>query len=469
MNHLNTLAGKGLSFLVAVLITTAGLVSAQDQKYRTFTNTKGKTLKAIVVSKTDTAVNLLIEGKEDPTEVALSLLSKEDREFLKTWEPPKVPSAQLKKIFLKKCRTLTVRELLELRGYESFKFEFANNSIIVPGLLNGKKTRFLIDTGAHNTILHDAFAKGAGCKMGPYDEVVAGVGGTAPAAYTDVKKIQLGETLLLDMKILCTDLTKGLPVGSKLKEDAIIGGGELARLDAVISYRERLIFLRPDLGDKPEVADLDAKAEDKDNQFDFRIFKLKDGSSIRGKLVAKNESGTGVTIELVDGKKRSLTLDRFKPDDELLMRRWSKDAVAFEKNCKDLTVQDLLNLRGYQSFETERIGNHIYVDGKLNGDEVRYMVDTGADGTLFNVGSAKQHKCEVGPMDQWVYGIGGRAPAAVTKFKTVTIGKTLIENRRILAANFSSRNSVGIYGGDFMRELDAVITYREMRLFLRQR
>ena len=63
----------------------------------------------------------------------------------------------------------------------------------------------------------------------------------------------------------------------------------------------------------------------------------------------------------------------------------------------------------------------------------------------------------------------GSAPAAVTQFKTVTIGKTLIENRRILSADFRSRNSVGIYGGDFMRELDAVITYREMRLFLRQK
>jgi len=305
--------------------------------------------------------------------------------------------------------------------------------------------------------------------MGPYDEVVAGVGGTAPAAYTRVDRIQLGETLLLDKKILCTDLTNGLPEGSKLKEDAIIGGGVLARLDAVISYRERLIFLRPDLGDKPEVKGVDGEAEDKDSQFDFRIFKLKDGSTIRGKLVAKNESGTGITIELVNGEKRGFTVDRFNPEDELLMRRWSKDAVAFEKNCKDLTVRDLLTMRGYQSFDTERKGNHIYVDGSLNGDDAKFLVDTGADGSLFNVELANRYRCEVGPMDQWVYGIGGRAPAAVTKFKSVVVGKTLIENRRILSAEFSSRDSVGIYGGDFMRELDAVITYREMRLFLRQR
>ena len=463
------LSSRILVLLFAGLAVAAGLLFAEEEGYRTFTDAKGRTLEAIVVSKTDTAVNLLIKGRENPVEVALKLLSSKDQAFLKSWAPPKVPSAELKKLFLKKCRTLTVRELLELRGYESFKFTFANNSLIIPGLLNGKKARFLVDTGAHNTILHDAFAKEAGCRMGPYDEVVAGVGGTAPAAYTKVDRIQLGETLLLGKKLLCTDLTNGLPAGSKPKEDAIIGGELLARLDAVISYRERLIFLRPDLGDKPEVADVGEKGGEKESQFDFRIFKLKDGTTIRGKLVAKNESGTGITIELVNGEKRGFTVDRFKPDDELLIRRWSEDAVAFERNCRDLTVKDLLNIRSYQSFETERKGNHIYVEGALNGQKAKFLVDTGADGSLFNIGSANQYRCEVGPMDQWVYGIGGRAPAAVTKFKSVAVGKTLIENRRILSSDFSSRNSVGIYGGDFMRELDAVITYREMRLFLRQR
>jgi len=463
------LSSRILVLLFAGLAVAAGLLFAEEEGYRTFTDAKGRTLEAIVVSKTDTAVNLLIKGRENPIEVALKLLSSKDQAFLKSWVPPKVPSAELKKLFLKTCRTLTVRELLELRGYESFKFTFANNSLIIPGLLNGKKARFLVDTGAHNTILHDAFAKEAGCRMGPYDEVVAGVGGTAPAAYTKVDRIQLGETVLLGKKLLCTDLTNGLPAGSKLKEDAIIGGELLARLDAVISYRERLIFLRPDLGDKPEVADVGEKAGEKESQFDFRIFKLKDGTTIRGKLVAKNESGTGITIELVNGENRGFTVDRFKPDDELLIRRWSEDAVAFERNCRDLTVKDLLNIRSYQSFETERKGNHIYVEGALNGQKAKFLVDTGADGSLFNIGSANQYRCEVGPMDQWVYGIGGRAPAAVTKFKSIAVGKTLIENRRILSSDFSSRNSVGIYGGDFMRELDAVITYREMRLFLRQR
>ena len=62
------------SFAVAV-----GIVPAEDEGYRTFTDIKGRTLEAIVVSKTDTAVNLLIKGRENPTEVALKVLSRKDQ------------------------------------------------------------------------------------------------------------------------------------------------------------------------------------------------------------------------------------------------------------------------------------------------------------------------------------------------------------------------------------------------------
>lgn len=461
MKHTRKLTRMGLALVVAFLASTAGITGAGPE-YRTFTNTKGKTIEAIIVSKNATSVILEVKGKERHFKLPLESLSKVDREFIANWD-------QAKAMFLRQCRTLTVRELLELRGYESFKFEFAHNSIIVPGLLNGKKARFLIDTGAHSTLLHDAFAKEAGCKVGPMTEVIAGVAGPAPAGWTEVTTIQLGETLLKDRRVLATDLTKGTPNGTMIKEDAIFGAEFLSQLDAVISYRERLIFLRPDLGDRTKVKGLkDAEDKDKDEKLAFRLFKLKDKTTLRGRIVKKTP--TGVTIELVDKKERSFTADRFVPDDALFIRRWSKDMVIFEKNCRDLTVKDLLNLRGYQSFDTERIGNHIYVDGTLNGNKVKFMVDTGADGSLFNVEGAQNNKCEIGPMDQWVYGLGGRVRAAVTKFATLAVGDTLLANRRILSADLGKGEaSVGIYGGDFMRELDAVITYREMRLFLRQK
>jgi hypothetical protein len=49
-----------------------------------------------------------------------------------------------------------------------------------------------------------------------------------------------------------------------------------------------------------------------------------------------------------------------------------------------------------------------------------------------------------------------------------------LTNRRTLATDMTGRagyalDYVGLFGADFMRELDAVITYREDRIFLYQR
>jgi predicted aspartyl protease len=102
------------------------------------------------------------------------------------------------------------------------------------------------------------------------------------------------------------------------------------------------------------------------------------------------------------------------------------------------------------------------------------MIDTGADSSLLDLKQATNNGCEVGPMEHKVYGIGGSAPAGETVMKKITLGKVELTNRRTLATDMTGRagrdlDYVGLFGADFMRELDAVITYREDRIFLYQR
>jgi predicted aspartyl protease len=103
------------------------------------------------------------------------------------------------------------------------------------------------------------------------------------------------------------------------------------------------------------------------------------------------------------------------------------------------------------------------------------MIDTGADSSLLHINAAKKYGCEVGPMDQEVWGIGGKAPAAVTNIVKLTMGEAVLTNRKVLATDMKRGDDddnldyVGLFGADFMRELDAVITYTENRIFLIQR
>ncbi|MFC7335544.1 aspartyl protease family protein [Haloferula chungangensis] len=441
--------------------------SADDvsQEYREFTGSNGKVIQAVLVDKDeDNAMLLLSNGGR--AKVPLENLSEADRDFVKAWSKEKA-------LFLQKCLGLTVRELLELRGYEPIPFRFESNSIIVDGKLNGKDARFLIDTGAGTSLLHVPFAEEAGCEIGPMDEIIYGVSGQAPAGWTTMKTFQLGQSVFKDRKILATDRTYRMPDGYKPKDDAIFGADFLNTLDAVITYKDRTMFLRPDLSDESDIdLDLDDATEGEDS-LKFRIFKTKDGKVLRGNVVSK--STVSAKLKLTNGQEQSVAFSRFVPEDEAYVRKWSEAGDTFLRYCGGLSIEELLTLRKYQSFEYERKGNHIFVDGTLNGNDVTYMIDTGADSSLLHLWAAEKYDCEVGPMDQKVHGIGGEAPAAVTKILELTMGKAKFTNRKVLStdlARFEGDDELdydGIFGADFMRELDAVITYKDSRIFLIQR
>lgn len=452
-------------FLAAFLGLSAlslGLQKNDDVEYRDFTGPDGKAIPAVVVDKSDEGVVLLLRnGKR--TVVPLDRLSDDDRTYVDGWTKEKA-------VFLQKCRTLTIRELLELRGYESFEFTFKNNSIFINGKLNGKPGGFLIDTGAGTSLLHVPFAEAAKCEIGPMDQVIHGVAGTAPAGYCDVPTISFGESVFKGRKVLATDLANGLPEGAKLNKDAILGADIMSQLDAVISYPERRIFLRPDKSDEVAVEG-GADAEEGDAEMSYRMFKTKDRKVYRGEITSKTP--TVVTLKLVNGKELKLPVSRLLPADAEYVGNWSEAGAFFLQHCQSLTIQELLELRRYQSFEYERRGNHIFVDGTLNDNDVTYMIDTGADGTCLHLPAAKQYGCQVGDLDTWVYGIGGKAKAAVTTIPKLTMGDTVLTNRKILSTDLNRGQEgdmgyVGLFGADFMRELKAVITYRESRIFLLQ-
>ena len=102
----------------------------------------------------------------------------------------------------------------------------------------------MIDTGAGSTVFDVDGAKGVGITIGPFNKTIYGIGGPAPAAPIDVKSIQLGTALLENRKYLAADLFKNFPTQTK-DHGAILGADIMRELDAVISYKEQRIFLKP--------------------------------------------------------------------------------------------------------------------------------------------------------------------------------------------------------------------------------
>ncbi|MDP0490351.1 MAG: aspartyl protease family protein [Verrucomicrobiota bacterium JB023] len=462
---------KAKAIIAVGCLVLAGWSSAQtdglESEYRSFTGSNGKVIEAVLLRKSEDGVTLLLRNGRR-ADVPLERLSEADQKYISGWNEEEA-------IFLRECQGLTVRQLLELRGYESMKFEFKSNSIIIDGVINGMEAEFLVDTGAHNTILHVDSAKRADLEVGPMTETIYGVAGETQAGWTPVPTILFGESGFKDIQLLAADLAEDRSEEErKESEDVLLGADLLSQLETVIDYKDRRIFFRPDLSDENQVGEIDFASEDDGKNLTFRIFKKKDGSTLRGKVVDKGPHV--VTLELIDGSELKVPISSLSAEDATYIFDWSEEAATFLAHCRSLTVEELLDLRAYQSFQYERRGNHIYVDGTMNKHDVTFLIDTGADSSLLHLHWAKEYDCDIGPMDQWVYGIGGKAPAAAAKVAEITLGNAILSNRVILTTDLARADLgradedvdyVGLFGADYMRELEAVITYRENRIFLK--
>lgn len=446
---------------VAVLIAALGVatVSRADDAgaLRRFSLRDGRSFQAEIVSKTDSSVTLKLPNGRSEV-IPLALLSDPDRNHANKWSVFK--DALLKNAEFSRT---SVQDLLEMRGYQTFEFEIEGNHIFVDGELNGKPQKFMIDTGAASSLLDLKAAEAAGLEIGPMTEKVFGVAGEAPAAVVRVPTLKLGDANITNRKLLAADIFDKIP--GPRNYGAIFGGDFLRELNAVISYREGRMFLKVD----SPAADAGATP----SRQEFRRWTATDGRVMSAALDDRTDKE--VIFRMQNGQRAKLPIDKLSADDQAVIAKWNplRDKLAVNPEYNRLSVKELLELRGYQSLEYRLSGNHIVIDGEANGTKARFLIDTGAHGGVFHIEFATKAKLDVGPMDQWIYGIGGKAPAAIVKVKSLKLGDAVIENREMLGADllgqmkaFGSSHDA-IFGADFMRELDTVISYKEARMFLR--
>lgn len=415
-------------FLAAIL--TLGPLAAQQPPpatdLRQFTTHDGKTFSAAVLGKNDLAVFLALPTGLS-SQMSIRDLSSADQLFVRRWSKFKDDLRHSPEF-----ARLTVQDLLEMRGYQSFAFTLENNHLLIAGELNGKPARFLVDSAADSSVLHLASAREAGLEVGPLNEFVFGLGGKAPAGVCRVPSLHFGNAILENRKLLATDLFKDATARGNY--DAIFGADFLTELEAVISFREARLFLKitaPKPGAPPAGAPRPA---------------------LPAPAVPPPPTPTPAASA----------------------NPW-REQLARNPEWRTLSVKEVLELRGYQSLAYRTSSNHLLVDGQIGQTKATFLIDTGAYRGVLHLDFAKKVGLAVGPMDQSIFGLGGRAPAGLTKVPSLKMGGILIENRTLLSADlFKDAGLPGgtgphdaLLGAEFLRELDAVLSYQESRLFLR--
>ena len=129
-------------------------------------------------------------------------------------------------------------------------------------------------------------------------------------------------------------------------------------------------------------------------------------------------------------------------------------------------------------------GYHLIIEGKINGNKVRLLVDTGASRSVFDHDRIKEalnlESLELKETDKLSTGISSNAiKSHYTKFKSLEFGELLIKDYKAVILEMSHVNKSyqeldlqpidGVIGSDILKKYDAVIDYGLEVLVLRLR
>jgi clan AA aspartic protease (TIGR02281 family) len=246
-----------------------------------------------------------------------------------------------------------------LKDYGTLPVEMVGNRATTTVKINGKDTRFIIDTGAFFNIMSKANAESLGLSLqpAPFGYRVSGIGGSADIQQAHVKEFGILDTTLKNVDFIVggTDAGDGL-LGANLLDIADLeldlAHGKITLFKVDGCEHSSLAYWAKD--GKYNIADLDPS----DNQYDRRTFV---SVTINGKKVrAVLDSGAMATVLSRDAAERA-GIDLNGPD----AKAGSRSIGVGSKPVKTWTVKVDAFTVGTETIQHSQMQ---VIDGRMGGD-----------------------------------------------------------------------------------------------------
>ena len=215
---------------------------------------------------------------------------------------------------------------------------------------------------------------------------------------------------------------------------------------------------------------------------DYRDWAIEGEGNLRAKFVPSTGLGDSITLEEANGKTKIVPFPRISPLDQEYVDLWYlTDSV--EKNANEFLVSAdisaFLRARDFAVLDYKVSDRAAFFPGKINDQEFKFFIDTGAFASFLNFESAEKLGLETQELseDQWTYGIDGAAlKTYACKVDSIDLGEIRVNNHLIRAVDIArsqySAHASGrvlldaVLGYDLLDELDAVITYKGKQIYI---
>ncbi|OEK03748.1 hypothetical protein BFP97_04680 [Roseivirga sp. 4D4] len=145
-----------------------------------------------------------------------------------------------------------------------------------------------------------------------------------------------------------------------------------------------------------------------------------------------------------------------------------------------MALEHFLKGKGYRKLQMTRIASgHLHLECTLNGVNGKFILDTGASGTVIEVQNRDKFKMAVKNVDQEAAGAGGASiQMFVSEENTFEMGALTINKMPLVLMSLDHVNSAferlglgrvdGVIGADILTSKEAIIDYTNLALYLKK-
>ncbi|MBJ06887.1 MAG: hypothetical protein CMO40_07205 [Verrucomicrobiaceae bacterium] len=205
--------------------------------FRAFTSARGnKTLRLKVLSRIDDETYKVENEAGKIFSIKTAILSRSDQSYLELWEPNAIFDLE----------TAKLPDVLDQMGYSALDLTTAGPTFMVTLTVDGKSGKFLLDPGRSFSTLDPAAAADIGMNLGEGRISFSNNAGQATRTKQGiVKELNAGQVSLTSQEFQVFEVARLFPVVPAGTLGAI-GGDLLPRLNALVDYEGKILFVRAD-------------------------------------------------------------------------------------------------------------------------------------------------------------------------------------------------------------------------------
>ena len=204
----------------------------------------------------------------------------------------------------------------------------------------------------------------------------------------------------------------------------------------------------------------------------YRDFKSKSGKTVRARLIKVD--GENAVLRFSSGQDKPIPIGALSTEDQAYIQTWDpgeRARAAASDMASGIALKDFMEKKGYYVSKLIQEGKEVYVDVKLNGNDYKFVFDSGRFLSMIDtavareVGADTSDNLEIGDLPG-KNGTTEKVIAGITKNFIVGGAKMATFEPGVCNLANIGIDAQGVLGADVLQYFEGIADWNTMQLYL---